>query len=130
MCLEEQADQVMWNIRRKVSNLDKYQYLMSVLESNERLFFNVLINNIFDLMPIVYTPTVGLACQKYGYIFNNPRVTHFNFLFILQFGFQQRPCRIFRKHLILTNLGKLFREKSSKLYRVLSKFKKDFLFCF
>jgi len=73
MTLEEQAHQVMWNIRRKISNLDKYQYLMSVLESNEKLFYNVLINNVFDLMPIVYTPTVGLACQRYGYIFTNPR---------------------------------------------------------
>lgn len=73
MTLEEQAHQVMWNIRRKVSNLDKYQYLMSILDSNEKLFYNVLINNVFDLMPIVYTPTVGLACQRYGYIFTNPR---------------------------------------------------------
>lgn len=73
MTLEQQSHQVMWNIRRKVSNLDKYQYLMTVLESNEKLFYNVLINNIFDLMPIVYTPTVGLACQRYGYIFTQPR---------------------------------------------------------
>merc|ERR1719356_2299505 len=73
MTLEEQAHQVMWNIRRKVSNLDKYQYLMSIMEANEKLFYNVLINNIFDLMPIVYTPTVGLACQRYGYIFTQPR---------------------------------------------------------
>jgi len=73
MTLEEQAHQVMWNIRRKVSNLDKYQYLMTIMETNEKLFYNVLINNIFDLMPIVYTPTVGLACQRYGYIFTQPR---------------------------------------------------------
>jgi len=73
MTLQEQAHQVMWNIRRKVSNLDKYQYLMSIMEANEKLFYNVLINNIFDLMPIVYTPTVGLACQRYGYIFTQPR---------------------------------------------------------
>merc|ERR1711879_37408 len=69
----EQANQVMWNIRRKENNLDKYQYFISVLESNEKLFYNVLINNVAELMPVVYTPTVGHACQKYGYIFNNPR---------------------------------------------------------
>jgi len=73
MTLEEQCNQCMWNISRKEDNLDKYQYLMSVLETNEKLFYNVLINNVFELMPIVYTPTVGLACQKYGYIFQQPR---------------------------------------------------------
>eukprot|EP00494_Astrolonche_serrata_P024883 UN25143 len=73
MSLKEQAHQVMWNINRKKEPLDKYQYLMGILDSNEKLFYNVLINNVFDLMPIVYTPTVGLACQKFGYIFNRPR---------------------------------------------------------
>jgi len=73
MTLEEQANQVMWNINRKKTALDKYQYFMSVMDSNEKLFYHVLINNVFDLMPIVYTPTVGQACQQFGYIFNRPR---------------------------------------------------------
>ncbi|ETO08586.1 NADP-dependent malic enzyme [Reticulomyxa filosa] len=72
--LETQSRQVMLNIKRMTNDLDKYMYLMGILDSNEKLFYRALAENLSTLMPIVYTPTVGLACQKFGHIFTNTRV--------------------------------------------------------
>jgi len=71
--LEQQADRVMWMIDRIEDNLEKYQFIMNINDINSGLFYYCLSKNVSKLMPIVYTPTVGSACQKFGYIFQTPR---------------------------------------------------------
>lgn len=69
----EQEQRVLGNIRSKTNDLDKYLYLISLQDRNETLFYRVVMNNIQEMMPLIYTPTVGLACQKFQHIYRRPR---------------------------------------------------------
>jgi len=71
--LETQVIRVMENFHKKPNELETYIYLMSLLGRNETLFYRVVMDKIEEMMPIVYTPTVGRACQEYGHIFRRPR---------------------------------------------------------
>lgn len=67
--MAEQVEWAMDSIRRKPLDIDKYRFMASLQKRNERLYFRLLIDHIEELMPVVYTPTVGQACQEYAYLF-------------------------------------------------------------
>ncbi|KAL9867034.1 LOW QUALITY PROTEIN: NADP-dependent malic enzyme, mitochondrial [Geothlypis trichas] len=64
---------VMKNFEKQSNDLDKYIILMTLQDRNEKLFYRLLTSDLEKFMPIVYTPTVGLACQQYGLAFRRPR---------------------------------------------------------
>ena len=70
---QQQIQHILYNFRRKPNNLEKYLYLIGLQDRNEQLFYKTLMENLEELSPIVYTPTVGLACQEYSRIFRRPR---------------------------------------------------------
>ncbi|TXG61979.1 hypothetical protein EZV62_013342 [Acer yangbiense] len=70
---ELQEKKVMHNLRQYKVPLQRYVAMMDLQERNERLFYKLLIDNVEELLPVVYTPTVGEACQKYGSIFRRPQ---------------------------------------------------------
>ena len=70
---KEQVDRVLLNLCKMADPLDKFVALNSLHDRNESLFFRVLRDHIDEMQPIVYTPTVGLACQQYGNIFQRSR---------------------------------------------------------
>jgi malate dehydrogenase (oxaloacetate-decarboxylating)(NADP+) len=73
LSMEAQAKRVMTNLRRLPNDLEKYVALNALHDRNEALFFRVVCDNIDEIQPLIYTPTVGLACQRFGHIFQRPR---------------------------------------------------------
>ena len=69
----EQELRVLGNVREKPTDLERYLYLVALQDRNETLFYRVVMNNIEEMMPIIYTPTVGKACQEFQHIYRTPR---------------------------------------------------------
>jgi malate dehydrogenase (oxaloacetate-decarboxylating)(NADP+) len=67
--IEKQKDRVLGSMHRKTSDIEKYIFLNALLERNQRLFYRTMIDHIDEIMPLVYTPTVGEACKEFAHIF-------------------------------------------------------------
>jgi len=71
--MDEQVRRVMANFRSKSSDIERYIQIVGLQDRNETLFYRVIMDYLEEMMPIIYTPTVGKACQEYGHIFRRSR---------------------------------------------------------
>src|SRR5262249_61129988 len=68
-----QFRRVMMQLGHKTTDLDRYIYLTNLLDHNETLFYRTVMSDPARFLPIVYDPTIGEACLKFGHIYRQPR---------------------------------------------------------
>jgi malate dehydrogenase (oxaloacetate-decarboxylating)(NADP+) len=71
--IEEQVARNLSNYRQKTTDLERYIFLISLMDRNETLFFRLVMENLEEMLPIIYTPTVGQACVEFGRVFRRTR---------------------------------------------------------
>ena len=71
--IEAQQERVLQNFHAKSSPLEQYIYLIGLQDRNEVLFYRTLVNHLAQMMPVIYTPTVGEACRSFGHVFRRAR---------------------------------------------------------
>ncbi|MFN7097852.1 MAG: NAD-dependent malic enzyme, partial [Gammaproteobacteria bacterium] len=71
--LEVQLERSYQTFKSKPNDLAKYLYMRDLQDSNETLFYRLLVEHVEEMMPIVYTPTVGAGCQQFSHIYRRPR---------------------------------------------------------
>src|SRR6187431_1922907 len=67
------VERLLLSLRKRHDDLDRYIQLSALQERNEHLFYRALIDHIEELMPVIYTPTVGLACKQFSHITREPK---------------------------------------------------------
>jgi malic enzyme len=77
--IKQQLDRTYENFRSKTSNIERYIYLSSLQDRNETLFYRLVLEHIDEMMPVVYTPVVGEACQKFSHIYRRGRGLYINY---------------------------------------------------
>jgi malate dehydrogenase (oxaloacetate-decarboxylating)(NADP+) len=70
---EKQVQRFLYNLSKKDLDIERYISLSNLQDRNERLFYKVITENIEELLPIIYTPTVGQACKEFGHIFRKAK---------------------------------------------------------
>jgi malic enzyme len=78
LSLAVQVEKMLLATHSKATALEKHSFLSELQDRNETLYFRLLIDNLEALAPIIYTPTVGLACQKFGSVFRRARGMYFS----------------------------------------------------
>jgi malate dehydrogenase (oxaloacetate-decarboxylating) len=78
--VEEQLARTYENYRRKESDLERYVFLTALQDRNEVLFYRLVQEHITEMMPIIYTPTVGEGCRQYSHVFRRPRGLYISYL--------------------------------------------------
>ncbi len=73
LTIDEQLRRVRLNYDNKPSDIEKYIFLVSLQDRNETLFYRLVLDHLAAMMPVIYTPTVGEACRKFGHIFRRSR---------------------------------------------------------
>lgn len=106
--LDEQVARVLESVRAKASPLERYAYLSAIQNENETLFYRVVIENLQELLPIIYTPTVGQACQEWSRLYIRPRglyitAEHRGHIADILLGWPQRDIAI----IVVTDGGRI-----------------------
>ncbi|MGB3526041.1 MAG: NAD-dependent malic enzyme [Flavobacteriales bacterium] len=70
---QQQVERVMAGLRRKESDIERYILLNSLQDRSEQLFYAVVVQHIEEIMPLIYTPTVGQACREFSHIFRQTK---------------------------------------------------------
>jgi malate dehydrogenase (oxaloacetate-decarboxylating) len=73
LTLDEQVSRRLQALRGFETDLERYAFLRELQDTNETLFYALLVANLEELLPIVYTPTVGVGCQQFSRLFRKPR---------------------------------------------------------
>ncbi len=71
--IEQQVDRAYQQFSQFANDLDKHIYLRNIQDANETLYYRLIIENLAEMMPVIYTPTVGLACQLFSQIYRRKR---------------------------------------------------------